>query len=283
MPVLPVVRREFWLLIREGWSTGKAAAAVGVSEATGRRWFSDAGGMAPVRAVVAVPAAAQGRRLTMDERESIARGVALKMSKRAIGRMIGRSHTTVQRELDRNCSRRRPVRYRSRAQLKGPRLGRPGEVRYSPDQARRRAELSARRPKVAKLAANDRLRDEVQQRLRDKLSPEQIEHRLKIDFPDQAEMRVSHETIYLSLYVQGKGALRRDLAECLRTGRALRKPRRRAAREQAARAANRIPDMVLISQRPAEADDRAVPGHWEGDRATRSCTSLSGLTGWRGG
>ena len=115
--------------------------------------------------------------------------------------------------------------------------------------------------------SNVRLRDEVQTRLIDKLSPEQIEHRLKVDFPDDLEMRVTHETIYVSLYVQGKGSLRRDLAACLRTGRALRKPRRHAARERAARAENRIPGRVLISQRPDIAD-RVVPGHWEGDLIT---------------
>jgi IS30 family transposase len=104
------------------------------------------------------------------------------------------------------------------------------------------------------------LRAEVQTRLTDKLSPEQISHRLRLDFPDQPEMQVSHETIYQSLYVQGRGALRRELATCLRTGRALRKPR---ARGDARR--ERIKDMVNISARPAEATDRAVPGHWEGD------------------
>jgi len=107
----------------------------------------------------------------------------------------------------------------------------------------------------------------VQTRLIDKLSPEQIEHRLKVDFPDEEEMRVSHETIYVSLYVQGRGALRRELTQCLRTGRALRKPRRHAARERAARAESRIPGMVLISERPDIAD-RIVPGHWEGDLIT---------------
>jgi len=265
--VLVAVRREFWLLIREGCSAGEAAVRVGMSEQTGQRWFRDAGGMSPVRVVVPVPAAPQGRRLTMDERELIARGVTLQMTLRAIGRMIGRSHTTVKRESDRNRNRKRPVRYRSRGQLKGPRIGRPGEVRYSPDAARRRAERQARRPKTAKLAANDRLREQVQTRLIDKLSPEQIEHRLKVDFPDEEEMRVSHETIYVSLYVQGRGALRRELTQCLRTGRALRKPRRHAARERAARAESRIPGMVLISERPDIAD-RIVPGHWEGDLIT---------------
>jgi IS30 family transposase len=260
------VRREFWRLIRQGWYAHEAGVLAGVSEATGQRWFGQAGGMSPVCAVKAVPVGSKGCRLTMEERESIAVGVVLGMSLRAIGRMIGRPHTTVKRELDRNCTARRRVRYRSRAQLTGPRIGRPGEVRYSPDRARNRAELCARRPKIAKLAANQRLRDEVQARLEDKLSPEQIANRLKIDFPDDRQMRVSHETIYVSLYVQGRGALRRDLTQCLRTGRALRKPRPHTRR--AARNTSRIPGMVLISERPAEVEDRAVPGHWEGDLIT---------------
>ncbi|HKC27686.1 MAG TPA: IS30 family transposase, partial [Jatrophihabitans sp.] len=100
----------------------------------------------------------------------------------------------------------------------------------------------------------------VQTRLDDRHSPEQIARRLKIEFPDEPEMQVSHETIYQSLYVQGRGALRRELAACLRTGRALRKPRRRAEARRP-----RIQGMVMISERPAEVEDRAVPGHWEGD------------------
>ena len=105
---------------------------------------------------------------------------------------------------------------------------------------------------------HEKLRDEVQTRLKDEHSPEQIARRLPLDFPDDAEMRVSHETIYQSIYVQGKGNLRRDLHQCLRTGRALRKPRRRADARR-----TRIRDMVNISERPPEVEDRAVPGHWE--------------------
>ena len=126
--------------------------------------------------------------------------------------------------------------------------------------AQARAQERARRPKPGKLAGNEKLHDEVQTRLTDKHSPEQIARRLRLDFPDDPEMRVSHETIYQSLYVQGQGNLRRDLHRCLRTGRALRKPQRRADCRR-----GRIPDMVNISERPAEVEDRAVPGHWEGD------------------
>jgi IS30 family transposase len=120
----------------------------------------------------------------------------------------------------------------------------------------------ARRPKTAKLAANKRLRDVVQARLKLKDSPEQIAGRLVLDFPDDPEMRVSHETIYQSLYVQGRGALKRELTACLRTGRAIRKPRRRADER---RAQTRITGLVSISERPADVADRAVPGDWEGD------------------
>ena len=112
--------------------------------------------------------------------------------------------------------------------------------------------------RAAKIAASSRLRQEVQARLEKKWSPRQIAATLKADFPDDSGMHVSHETIYQSLYVQGRGALRRELAACLRTGRALRKPRRTANERR-----GRIPGMVMISERPAEAADRAVPGHWE--------------------
>jgi len=118
----------------------------------------------------------------------------------------------------------------------------------------------ASRPKTAKLAKNARLRELVQTKLLEKLSPEQISRELRQEFPNDAEMQVSHETIYQSIYVQGRGALRRELAVCLRTGRALRRPRRKGHERR-----GRIPNMINISERPAEIEDRAVPGHWEGD------------------
>jgi transposase, IS30 family len=132
--------------------------------------------------------------------------------------------------------------------------------RYRATIARQRADERGRRPRPAKIAACPRLRAQVQGWLESKWSPEQISTMLKAQFPDDAEMRVSHETIYQSIYVQGRGALRRELAACLRTGRALRKPRRKADERR-----GRIAGMVMIAERPAEADDRAVPGHWEGD------------------
>ena len=122
------------------------------------------------------------------------------------------------------------------------------------------AQHRARRPKTAKLAGNAELRELVAARLKQKWSPEQVSRWLRRQFPDRPEMQVCHETIYQSLYVQGRGALRRELASCLRTGRALRKPRRGDGERR-----GKIPGMVMISERPAEVADRAVPGHWEGD------------------
>jgi IS30 family transposase len=140
--------------------------------------------------------------------------------------------------------------------------------------AQARAEERAARPKPAKLAVNLELRAWVQARLEERWSPEQISVMLTAEFPDDREMRVSHETIYQSVYVQGRGALRRELAVSLRTGRALRRPRRRAGERR-----GRIPGMVLISERPAGAADRAVPGHWEGDliMGTRNASAIGTL------
>jgi transposase, IS30 family len=131
---------------------------------------------------------------------------------------------------------------------------------YVPSRAQLRAENAAKRPKATKLSRCPRLAAEVQARLDRNDSPEQIANRLEVDFPDDEEMRVSHETIYVSLFVQGRGELRRDLHKRLRTGRAVRKPRRAVGERR-----GRIAGMVSISERPPEVEDRAVPGHWEGD------------------
>jgi transposase, IS30 family len=161
-----------------------------------------------------------------------------------IGRRIGRPACTVSREV----------------------AGNGGRYYYRAVQADRRAVVRAARPKPAKLAVNPVLRDLVQGLLQQRWSPQQISARLRVDYPDDLAMRVSHETIYTSLYVQARGALRKELVACLRSGRAMRVPRRRSAWLAAQQAGpGRIRDMVLISQRPAEAADRAVPGHWEGD------------------
>jgi transposase, IS30 family len=163
------------------------------------------------------------------------------------------------REIERNayCRGRYRARFRFGAKWHG---GWEPTPRYSASTARGHAQRRACRRRPGKLALNQRLRQEVQTRLNDKHSPEQIARRLPRDFPDDLEMRVSHETIYQAIYVQGRGNLRRQLHQCLRTGRALRKPRRRADERR-----GRIRDMVNISARPPEVADRAVPGHWEGD------------------
>jgi IS30 family transposase len=228
-------RRVFWRAIAAGSSTEKAAAAAGVSFDTGRVWFANAGGMAPIELVEP-----SGRYLSADERETIGLEAAAGNGVRAIARMLGRDPSTVSRELRRNASVRRPRSYR-------PRL------------AQHKAEQRARRPKPSKIASNPALHERVQRDLLEQLSPKQIAARLRREFPDDEAMQVSHESIYRSLFVQGRGELRRELARNLRTGRAIRRPRGRPQRR------GRLPDMVMISERPAEAEDRAVPGHWEGD------------------
>jgi len=232
------VRRQFWRLVAEGTPTEQACELLGVAYTTGVVWFRNAGGMPPLS--LAEPT---GRFLTLSEREEIALGLASGQGVRTIARLIGRSPSTVSREIARNHSapHRRWTYVGSWAQMK--------------------CESRARRPQVAKLVANPRLAARVQAGLRLRWSPRQIAERLALRYPEDPEMRVSHETIYASLYVQGRGALRKDLAVCLRTGRALRKPRKRVRGETR----GRIPNMISISERPPEVADRAVPGHWEGD------------------
>jgi IS30 family transposase len=189
--------------------------------------------------------------LSSAEREEIAALRAAGAGVRQIARKLGRNPATISREL--------------RGRPSGPRG-------YRASVAQADADVKARRPKPAKLATNLRLRREVQDRLGDNHSPEQIARRLRVDFPDDPEMRVSHETIYQSLYVQGRGGLRRDLATHLRTGRAIRKPRRKDGQRRP-----RIKDMVNICDRPPEIEDRAVPGHWEGDLILGSVQSGSAI------
>jgi transposase, IS30 family len=152
--------------------------------------------------------------------------------------------------------------YRGRGRLRANPVGRrrTRSWRYRPSIAQERAKRRASRPKTAKLVTNPVLRELVQAKLVKKLSPEQISRHLRKQFPEDPEMQVSHETIYQSIYVQGRGALRRELAICLRTGRAMRRPHRNSQERR-----GRIPNMVNISERPAEVEDRAVAGHWEGD------------------
>jgi transposase, IS30 family len=228
------VRVAFWELVRAGVLPREAAARLGVGKVW-QDWFGQAGG---VKANGTAPVG--GRYLGPGEREEIALGLAAGDPLRVIAARIGRAPSTVCREVARNRDSR--GRYRSRA-------------------AQATAEARARRPKTAKLAADPVLRAQVQHWLERKWSPRQIARRLAAEFPDRPEMRVSPETIYQSLYVQGRGGLRRELAACLRTGRALRRPHRGGQRT----GQGQIPGMVMISDRPAEVGDRAVPGHWEGD------------------
>ncbi|NIH66033.1 IS30 family transposase [Modestobacter marinus] len=184
-----------------------------------------------------------GRFLSLSEREEIAVGLAAGQSARQIARQLGRAATTVSRELG----------LWAQAHPDRP---------YRAVQAQVDAETRGARPKPFKLA-HEPLRERVQADLERKYSPRQIAMRLAIEFPDEPAMRPSHEAIYQALYVQGRGLLRRELAACLRTGRAIRRPRRRIdGRSDPNR---RIPGKIMISERPAEAADRAVPGHWEGD------------------
>jgi len=243
------VRRRFWRQIAVGVSVEAAAGAAGVSLTAAKKWYRQAGGMSPIS--LAEPS---GRYLSLAEREEIAVGIAAGHTDAQIARRLDRHRSTVGRERRRNAQRRHE-------QTAGRRAG-----CYRAVLAQAKAEARARRPKPAKLGGHTpgsaRLREWVQAGLNQRWSPEQISRRARTEFADEPEMWVSHETIYQSIYVQGRGALRRELAACLRTGRAIRRPRRRAA---ARRSRARIPDMVNISERPAEAADRAVPGHWEGD------------------
>src|SRR6478672_7605516 len=253
------VERRFWRLIDQGYSTERAAVAVGVSITQGRRWFANGGGMAPMSL-----AAPSGRYLSLAERETIDLCWAEGWTQGEIARELGRSPSTISRELGRNRlarGRRKPPPPDGCRRRPGPVPGQRSRPHYRAAVAQARAEREARRPKPAKLTLHPALRDWVADRLEHlQWSPEQIVRRLPVEFPDDESMRISHEAIYQSLYVQGRGELRRELTRCLRTGRALRKPHRRAdGRRQ------RIKDKVMISDRPAEVADRAVPGHWEGD------------------
>jgi IS30 family transposase len=263
-------RRRFWEAIAHGLSSEDAGAAAGLSSAVGTRWFREGGGMRTVS-----PADLSGRYLSFAEREEVAILRAQGCGVREIARRADRSPSTISRELRRNAATR------------------SGRLEYRATTAQWHADRRAKRPKVAKLSSNDNLHRYVQDRLAGMItapdgtrvlgpnvrwasrrhgrrqdrrwakswSPEQISNRLRVDFPDDQSMRISHEAIYQALYVQGRGALRRELTACLRTGRALRVPR---VRTQGQGKKFVTPD-VMISERPAEAADRAVPGHWEGD------------------
>ena len=247
---------------------------VGVSQPVGTRWFREAGGMAPSR-LSRSSKPLSGRYLTFAEREEIALWRAQGLGVREAARRLGRAPSTISRELRRNAATR------------------GGNLDYRATTAQWHAERAGRRPKRAKLAMSPALRTHVQDRLAGAVvapggaavpgpavpwkgrrhgrrqnrrwsmawSPQQIAERLRLDFPDDKTMRISHEAIYQALYVRGRGALRRELTACLRTGRALRVPRARSR----GRGQSHVSPEIMISERPAEAADRAVPGHWEGD------------------
>ena len=261
-------RQRFWAAIARGATSEAAGVEAGVSPAVGVRWFREGGGMPSVTL-----APLSGRYLSFAEREEIALLRAGGRGVREIARQLGRSPSTMSRELRRNAATR------------------SGGLEYRASTAQWHADRRACRPKPAKLAVNAELRRYVQDRLSGAVerpdgdavdgpevrwigrrhgrrqdrrwakswSPEQISARLRLDFPDDESMRISHEAIYQSLYVQGRGALRRELTACLRTGRALRVPRARTR----GRGKQFVSEEVMISERPAEAEDRAVPGHWE--------------------
>jgi transposase, IS30 family len=248
-------KRRFWELVRAGAIRTDAAVAVGVPAGTGKRWFLQGGGVLPPN----VPEPSSLRYLSIREREEIFAGIERGTSIRLLAKLLGRAPSTVLREVRRNM---RHQLYRSQSRLRANPVGgrRSQPWNYRPSRAQERMKRLRSRPKTAKLAKNAQLRELVQTKLLEKLSPEQISRELRQLFPDDAEMQVSHETIYQSIYVQGRGALRRELAVCLRTGRALRRPRRKGQERR-----GRIPNMINISERPAEVEDRAVPGNWEGD------------------
>jgi len=177
-------------------------------------------------------------RLSLSEREEISRGLAAGESMRCIAARLGRAASTVSREVASNG----------------------GRSQYRAAGAHRASRHRARRPKPAKLAVNHQLRTVVEEKLELWWSPRQISDWLVDAYPDNEEMWVSHETIYQSLFIQGKGTLRKELWRCLRSGRATRRPQGRTKSTK-----GQIRDMVMISERPAEVEDRAVPGHWEGD------------------
>jgi IS30 family transposase len=224
----------FWARMQAGDFISEAVELIDSSRRTGRRILAVAGGVRPRRG-----RDLKGRCLTFAEREDIAIRRAMGQSLRQIGAAVGRSPSTISRELRRNHVR---------------------GSGYRATTAHALAYERASRPKLAKLHVNLGLRAKVEKDLQKKYSPEQIAGRLKREFPGREEMWVSPETIYQSLYVQSRGALTQELTRYLRTGRGLRHPSRKTGQRK-----NRIPDMVNISKRPAEVEDRAIPGHWEGD------------------
>ncbi|WP_082703169.1 IS30 family transposase [Mycobacterium sp. IS-1496] len=265
----------FWECVRQGLSPGEAGVAVGVSERCGQRWFREAGGVKPANRPPKAPGPRP--RLTFEERIEIQAGVHAGESLNSMARRLGRAVSTVKREIDNNCELRNRYTgcksgYRRKHAFGARQSGLTATVRYRAMSAHDRSAENARRPKARRLALDDRLREEVQTRLESRHSPYQIARRLRDEFPDDPEMWMSHEAIYQALYIQGRGSLRRELHQCLRTRRAVRRTQHRPEERR-----GRIPNMVMISERPAEVADRAVPGHWEGDLILGSTASASAI------
>jgi IS30 family transposase len=227
-------RLEILERVAAGATRPQVALALGCGTATVGRVLRAAGGRPSRRSRRRLRSPL---RLSLTEREEIRAGIAAGDSFRVIARRLGRAPSTISREVG----------------------GVAGRGRYRATVADDRACRSALRPKPSKLACNARLRRRVKEMLRERFSPQQISARLRLDYPDDPEMRIAPETIYQSLYVQSRGRFRKDLSRYLRSGRSRRRPRRGPSGR------GRIRDMVSISERPAEAGDRAVPGHWEGD------------------
>ncbi|KJY30357.1 IS30 family transposase [Streptomyces sp. NRRL S-495] len=241
-------RSEYFRLMDQGYGNKEASRLVGIHERTGREWRNGRTDPArfrpPARPERAACPETRGRHLSQDERIHIADRLREKATIRAIAVDLGRSPSTISREIRRNST-------------VDPR----GRQHYRPHAAHARADARRPRPKPGKIGQNPELRDFIQRHLAKKWSPEQICQALRDTFPERPEMHVAHETVYQALYVQGRGELRRELAGALRSGRARRVPHRQAA----ARRPRFAHPMVMISERPAEVEDRAVPGHWEGD------------------
>lgn len=243
-------REEYFRLMKLGYGNKEASRLVGINSRTGREWRNGRpeGRKKRPRApahIAQAPSGASSRFLSETERIHITDRAREKATVRAIAAELGRSSSTISREIRRN-----------RTVLPN------GQTYYRPYAAQRRADARRPRPKPGKIRQSPELRDFIQDRLAQRWSPEQICRALRRSFPDRPEMHVAHETIYQALYVQGRGELRRELTRALRTGRAMRKPHRQSNKRQP----RYTTPMLMISDRPAEASDRAIPGHGEGDR-----------------
>jgi IS30 family transposase len=227
-------KATIWEDHQAGVPLKRIARNLGRENSAIRKYVGRTGGIPPRPRVVSE------LRLSQSEREEISRGLAAGCSFREIAWNLGRAPSTVSREVNANGGRRG----------------------YRAIKAERAARRRARRPKVCKIAASRRLRAKVEAKLADKWSPEEISGWLARTYPNNPELQVSHETIYQSLFVQGRGALRHELHVCLRSGRAMRRNKKWT---KGGHGMGKIKDMVMISERPAEVEDRAVPGHWEGD------------------